>query len=134
MPDTRYLLWLVLVSAAITWGLRAVPFAVLAPMRRGAVIGRLALSPPASTAAAVRSVPLLTDRCGTRVARPANDVDSGWQRWARPGQATPASSSEYIASACERPVRPDSSDGSGPGTWSNRQGPRTGVDLTGGER
>jgi branched-subunit amino acid transport protein AzlD len=41
MPDTRYLVWLVLVSAAITWGLRAVPFAVLAPMRRSPVIGRL---------------------------------------------------------------------------------------------
>jgi hypothetical protein len=88
----------------------------------------------------VRSVPLLTVRCGTRVARPANDVGSAWQRWlqlerwARPGQATPASLSEYIASAYERPVRPDRSDESGPGTSSNRQRPRTGVDLTGGER
>ena len=42
MPDTRYLLGLVLVSAAITWGLRAAPFAVLAPMRRSPLIGRLA--------------------------------------------------------------------------------------------
>jgi branched-subunit amino acid transport protein AzlD len=41
MPETRYLLWLVLVSAAITWGLRAVPFAVVAPMRRSPLIGRL---------------------------------------------------------------------------------------------
>jgi branched-subunit amino acid transport protein AzlD len=46
MPDTRYLLWLVLVSAAITWGLRAVPFAVLAPMRRSPLIGRLATQLP----------------------------------------------------------------------------------------
>jgi hypothetical protein len=52
----------------------------------------------------------------------------------RLGQATPASLSEYFASACEPPVRPDRSDESGPGTSSNRQGPRTGVDLTGGER
>jgi hypothetical protein len=28
---------------------------------------------------------------------------------------------EYIASACARPVRPDSPDESGPGTSSNRQ-------------
>jgi branched-subunit amino acid transport protein AzlD len=42
MPDSRYLLGLLLTSAAITWGLRALPFAVLAPMRRGALIGRLA--------------------------------------------------------------------------------------------
>jgi branched-subunit amino acid transport protein AzlD len=46
MPDTRYLLWLVLVSAAITWGLRAVPFAALAPMRRSPLIGRLATQLP----------------------------------------------------------------------------------------
>jgi branched-subunit amino acid transport protein AzlD len=42
MPDTRYLLGMVLVSAAVTWGLRAVPFAVLAPMRRSPLIGHLA--------------------------------------------------------------------------------------------
>ena len=46
MPDTRYLLWLVLVSAATTWGLRAVPFAALAPMRRSPLIGRLATQLP----------------------------------------------------------------------------------------
>jgi branched-subunit amino acid transport protein AzlD len=33
---------MVLVSAAVTWGLRAVPFAVLAPMRRSPLVGRLA--------------------------------------------------------------------------------------------
>jgi branched-subunit amino acid transport protein AzlD len=42
MPDPGYLLGLVLVSAAITWALRAVPFALLAPMRRRPHIGRLA--------------------------------------------------------------------------------------------
>ena len=46
MPDTRYLLGLVLVSAAITWALRAVPFAVLAPMRRSPLIGRLSQQLP----------------------------------------------------------------------------------------
>jgi branched-subunit amino acid transport protein AzlD len=46
MPDPGYLLGLVLVSAAITWGLRAVPFAVLAPMRRSPLIGRLATQLP----------------------------------------------------------------------------------------
>src|SRR6266496_3263149 len=56
------------------------------------------------------------------------------RRKSRPEAATPASLSEYIASAYERPVRPDRSDESGPGTSSDRQTPRTGVDLTGGER
>jgi branched-subunit amino acid transport protein AzlD len=36
----------VLVSAAITWGLRAVPFAVLAPMRRSPLVGRLSAQLP----------------------------------------------------------------------------------------
>jgi branched-subunit amino acid transport protein AzlD len=46
MPDSRYLLGLVLVSTVVTWGLRAVPFAVLAPMRRSPLIGRLAIQLP----------------------------------------------------------------------------------------
>jgi branched-subunit amino acid transport protein AzlD len=46
MPDPGYLLGLVLVSAAITWALRAVPFALLAPMRRRPLIGRLAAQLP----------------------------------------------------------------------------------------
>jgi branched-subunit amino acid transport protein AzlD len=37
---------LVLVSAAITWVLRALPFAVLAPMRRSAVVRYLSLHMP----------------------------------------------------------------------------------------
>jgi len=41
-----------------------------------------------------------------------------------PGQATPASLSEYIASAAEQPVRPDRSDAPGPGTPSNVRGRR----------
>lgn len=40
MSDPGHLLGLLLVSAAITWTLRAVPFAVLAPMRRSPLIGR----------------------------------------------------------------------------------------------
>src|SRR6266511_1502085 len=103
-------------------------------MRSSCKSARCQVSDRLPATVVVRSVPLLTVRCGTRVARPANDVGSAWQRWARPGQATPASLSKYIASAYERPVRPDRSDESGPGTWSNRQRPRSGVDLTGGER
>src|SRR6266511_4863555 len=86
-------------------------------MRSGCKSARCQVSDRLPATVGVRSVPLLTVRCGTRVARPANDVGSAWQRWARPGQATPASLSKYIASAYERPVRPDRSDESGPGTW-----------------
>ncbi|MBI5738554.1 MAG: AzlD domain-containing protein [Mycolicibacterium neoaurum] len=46
MPDTGYIAILVAVSAAITWALRAVPFAVLAPMRHSAVVRYLSLHMP----------------------------------------------------------------------------------------
>jgi branched chain amino acid efflux pump len=70
MPDTRYLLWLVLVSAAITWGLRALPCAVLAPMRRSPLIGRLATQLPLGVMiilalSTIRGVPL--DNAGRAV-------------------------------------------------------------------
>ena len=38
MPDTAHVAAAVAVSAALTWALRAAPFAVLAPMRDSAVV------------------------------------------------------------------------------------------------
>src|SRR5262249_56409891 len=46
MPDTPYLLAAVAASAAVTWGLRALPFAVLAPLRTSAVVGYLGARMP----------------------------------------------------------------------------------------
>lgn len=46
MPDTGYIALLVAVSAAVTWALRALPFAVLAPMRHSAVVRYLSLHMP----------------------------------------------------------------------------------------
>jgi branched-subunit amino acid transport protein AzlD len=46
MADTSHIVAMVLVSAAITWVLRALPFAVLAPMRRSAVVRYLSLHMP----------------------------------------------------------------------------------------
>jgi branched-subunit amino acid transport protein AzlD len=46
MSDYAHIAALVLVSAAITWALRALPFAVLAPMRRSAVVRYLSLHMP----------------------------------------------------------------------------------------
>ncbi len=37
MPDTSYLLAAVAISTAVTWGLRALPFAALIPLRTSAV-------------------------------------------------------------------------------------------------
>jgi branched-subunit amino acid transport protein AzlD len=38
VPETTYILAAILISTAITWALRAVPFAFVAPMRRSAVL------------------------------------------------------------------------------------------------
>lgn len=46
MPDTGHIAILVAVSAAVTWALRALPFAVLAPMRHSAVVRYLSLHMP----------------------------------------------------------------------------------------
>ncbi|MEV6699668.1 AzlD domain-containing protein [Streptomyces sp. NPDC051453] len=47
MPDTPYLLASVAVSIAITWALRALPFAALAPMRASATVQYLSTRMPA---------------------------------------------------------------------------------------
>ncbi|MEW1655144.1 branched-chain amino acid transporter permease [Streptomyces sp. NPDC057555] len=47
MPDTRYLIAAVAVSAAITWGLRALPFAALAPLRASRTVQYLSSRMPA---------------------------------------------------------------------------------------
>jgi branched-subunit amino acid transport protein AzlD len=47
MPDTRYLLAAVAVSAAVTWALRALPFAVLAPLRASRTVQYLSTRMPA---------------------------------------------------------------------------------------
>jgi branched-subunit amino acid transport protein AzlD len=46
MPDNGHIAILVLVSAAVTWALRALPFAVLAPMRHSVVVRYLSVHMP----------------------------------------------------------------------------------------
>lgn len=46
MPDNAHIALLVGVAAAVTWVLRALPFAVLAPMRHSAVVKYLSLHMP----------------------------------------------------------------------------------------
>ena len=47
MPDPRYLLAAVAVSAAVTWGLRALPFTALAPLRASRTVRYLSTRMPA---------------------------------------------------------------------------------------
>ncbi|MDH6120930.1 branched-chain amino acid transporter permease [Kitasatospora sp. GAS204B] len=63
MPDTPYLLAAIGVSAAVTWGLRALPFAALAPLRASAVLHHLSERMPVGvmvilTVYALRDLPL----------------------------------------------------------------------------
>lgn len=46
MPDNAYIALLVVVSSAVTWALRALPFAALASMRDSAVVRYLSLHMP----------------------------------------------------------------------------------------
>ncbi|MEU7858643.1 AzlD domain-containing protein [Nonomuraea sp. NPDC049141] len=46
MPSPLYLAAAVAVSAGVTWGLRALPFAVLTPLRRSAVLRYFACQMP----------------------------------------------------------------------------------------
>lgn len=47
MPDTRYLITATAVSAAVTWSLRALPFAALARLRASRAVGYLSARMPA---------------------------------------------------------------------------------------
>ena len=63
MPPTPYLLAAVAVSAAVTWGLRALPFTALARLRASAAVGYLSARMPLGVmvillAYTLRSLPL----------------------------------------------------------------------------
>jgi branched-subunit amino acid transport protein AzlD len=47
MPDTPYLIAAVAISAAVTWALRALPFAVRAPLRASSTVQYLSTRMPA---------------------------------------------------------------------------------------
>ncbi|MFE1794920.1 branched-chain amino acid transporter permease [Streptomyces sp. NPDC059517] len=47
MPDTEYAVAAVLVAAAVTWALRALPFAALAPLRASGTVQYLSSRMPA---------------------------------------------------------------------------------------
>ncbi|OKI02231.1 branched-chain amino acid ABC transporter [Streptomyces sp. CB02923] len=47
MPDTRYAIAAVLVAAAVTWAVRALPFAALTPLRSSSTVQYLSRRMPA---------------------------------------------------------------------------------------
>ncbi|MEX2981245.1 branched-chain amino acid transporter permease [Streptomyces sp. C36] len=86
MPDTRYLLTAIAVSAAITWALRALPFTVLAPLRASATVKYLGARMPAGVMVilfvyCLRDLPLPGPRAAAPLAALA--VTIGLHLWRR---------------------------------------------------
>ncbi|MEU6446692.1 MULTISPECIES: AzlD domain-containing protein [unclassified Streptomyces] len=86
MPDTPYLIAAVTVSAAVTWALRAVPFAALAPLRSSRTVQYLSTRMPAGVmlillAYCLRDVPSTEPRALAPVAALA--VTVGLHLWRR---------------------------------------------------
>ncbi|WP_326763798.1 AzlD domain-containing protein [Streptomyces sp. NBC_01591] len=86
MPDTPYLMAAVAVSAAVTWALRAVPFAALAPLRSSSTVQYLSTRMPAGVmlillAYCLRDLPLTEPRTLAPLAALA--VTVGLHLWRR---------------------------------------------------
>lgn len=72
MPDAAYLASVVAVASAVTWTLRALPFALLAPLRASPVVPYLATSMPVGVMAilvvhTLRHTPLTVPPYGATV-------------------------------------------------------------------
>lgn len=87
MPDPRYLLAAVAVSAAVTWGLRALPFTALTPLRASRTVQYLSTRMPAGVMVillgyCLRSLPL-TSLAGLVTPLLALAVTVGLHLWRR---------------------------------------------------
>ncbi|MFE0170797.1 branched-chain amino acid transporter permease [Streptomyces sp. NPDC059002] len=86
MPDARYAVAAVLVAAAVTWALRALPFAALAPLRESGTVQYLSTRMPAGVMLilivyCLRDLPLTQPRALAPVAALA--VTVGLHLWRR---------------------------------------------------
>jgi branched-subunit amino acid transport protein AzlD len=86
VPDTRYLLLAVAVSAAVTWALRALPFTVLASLRASRTVQYLGARMPAGVMVilfvyCLRDLPLTQPRVTAPLAALA--VTVGLHVWRR---------------------------------------------------
>ncbi|MFD5793374.1 branched-chain amino acid transporter permease [Streptomyces diastatochromogenes] len=86
MPDTTYLVAAVLISAAVTWALRALPFAALAPLRASGTVQYLSTRMPAGLMVilvvyCLRDLPLTHARAAAPLA--ALTVTVGLHLWRR---------------------------------------------------
>ncbi|MER6976359.1 branched-chain amino acid transporter permease [Streptomyces carpinensis] len=86
MPDTHYAVAAVLVAAAVTWGLRVLPFAALTPLRSSRTVQYLSTRMPAGVmvillAYCLRDLPLTHTRALAPMAALA--VTVGLHLWRR---------------------------------------------------
>ncbi|MET7694046.1 branched-chain amino acid transporter permease [Streptomyces canus] len=86
MPDAPYAIAAILVSAAVTWGLRALPFAALAPLRASRTVQYLGAVMPVGVmvilvAYCLRGLPLTSSRAVTPLV--ALTVTVGLHLWRR---------------------------------------------------
>ncbi|MFE6686782.1 branched-chain amino acid transporter permease [Streptomyces sp. NPDC057743] len=86
MPDAPYLIAAVVVSAAVTWALRALPFAALAPLRASKTVQYLSSRMPAGVMVilvvyALRDLPVTEPRALAPLAALA--VTIGLHLWRR---------------------------------------------------
>ncbi|MFI1198012.1 branched-chain amino acid transporter permease [Streptomyces sp. NPDC020883] len=86
MPDTPYLVAAVALSATVTWGLRALPFAALAPLRASRTVQYLSRGMPAGVMVillvyCLRDLPLTEPRALAPLAALA--VTVGLHLWRR---------------------------------------------------
>lgn len=86
MPDLGYLLAAVAVSAAVTWGLRALPFTALAPLRASRTVQYLSTRMPAGVMVillvyCLRNLPLTSPRALPPLA--GLTVTTGLHLWRR---------------------------------------------------
>ncbi|AKN70705.1 branched-chain amino acid ABC transporter [Streptomyces sp. PBH53] len=86
MPDARYAVAAILVAAAVTWSLRALPFAALAPLRASATVRYLSTRMPAGVMVilvvyCLRDLPVTQARALAPLA--ALTVTAGLHLWRR---------------------------------------------------
>ncbi|GAA5210935.1 branched-chain amino acid transporter permease [Streptomyces thinghirensis] len=85
-PSTTYLIGVVLVSAAVTWTLRAAPFALLVPLRRSRLLPYLNASMPVGVMTILVVHSLLSSASTSSGARP----------WAALAVATAATAAVHL--------------------------------------
>ena len=83
MPDPGYVVAAILVSAAVTWSLRGLPFALLAPLRGSRFVRYLGVHMPAGVMTVLVMYTVMGLNGATMALGPAMAVTAGVHLWRR---------------------------------------------------